>query len=117
METFTALRTRLANLCQSVWTLSAIKAAIDTGIAAQLTESRTLLEVARACGSAPGMVEGVLDVLVAEQLATRAGDGYVATAAFRAALAPERLPVVAADLTATFANSGRLRDCKEARSE
>jgi hypothetical protein len=90
-----------ADLCASVWALSALRVAAETDLLATLAAgTRDASSLARASGLDPEATSRILDVLAANDVVARDGDGYVLTE--EGAQLAARGQGLRADLAVTF---------------
>jgi SAM-dependent methyltransferase len=109
MET-AEVRQIVEKLIGSVWTFSALCYAAEKGILEQLNEPRTISYVSERSGVPIALVERILDILVALNLAQRDGDNITADKGLLSLVAPPTKTLFLNNLRANYFESRHLID-------
>lgn len=104
------VRSIIAELSPSVWALSTLRVAVESGMLEALIEPCSLDALAERVSADAVMVAAVLDVLEALGLVERVGHLHRVIGAVRRELETTSLAVVRADLRATMGQSARFVD-------
>ena len=109
METM-EVRQIFERLIGSVWTFSALSYAAEKGVLEQLDEPRTLSYVSEHAEVPIALVERILDILVALNLAQREGDTYTADKGLLPLVTPPRKAFFLGNLKSNYFESRNLID-------
>jgi precorrin-6B methylase 2 len=109
METVEVLQI-FERLIGSVWTFSALSYAAEKGVLEQLDEPRTLSYVSEHAEVPIALVERILDILVALNLAQREGDTYTADKGLLPLVTPPRKAFFLGNLKSNYFESRNLID-------
>jgi SAM-dependent methyltransferase len=96
---------RIASLATPSWTLAALAASVDSGLAAALDEPREVRELAERTGLPAEVVVALADVLATMDLAERIGEHWVAGAALEPAMHEPHFARLRDDLRITVLQS------------
>ena len=109
METAEVLQI-FERLIGSVWTFSALSYASEKGVLEQLDEPRTLSYVSEHAEVPIALVESILDILVALNLAQREGDTYTVDKGLLPLVTPPRKAFFLGNLKSNYFESRNLID-------
>jgi SAM-dependent methyltransferase len=99
---------RIASLSTPAWTLAALAASIESGLAAALDEPRDAGELAERTGLPVAVVDALVGVLAAMELAERIGEHWVAGPELEPAMREPELGRLSDDLRTTLLQSHAL---------
>jgi 2-polyprenyl-3-methyl-5-hydroxy-6-metoxy-1,4-benzoquinol methylase len=104
------------DLSISVWAFSTLASALEAGLLEALTEARSLADLSTRSGIPSSLVEGMLDVLVALGLLSRAGDSYSSAPDLMPLLQMPTKDSLLADVRTTYLLSQQMIDAAKKRS-
>lgn len=93
---------RIASLSTPAWTLAALAASVESGLAAALDEPRAVEELAERTGLPVAVVDALVEVLATMELAERIGAHWVAGSELEPAMREPQLGLLRDDLRATL---------------
>jgi SAM-dependent methyltransferase len=93
---------RIASLSTPAWTLAALAASVESGLAAALDEPRDVEELAERTGLPVAVVDALVEVLATMELAERIGAHWVAGSELEPAMREPQLGLLRDDLRATL---------------
>ena len=96
---------RIASLSTPAWTLAALAASVESGLAAALDEPRDPGELAERTGLPVAVVEALVEVLATMELAERIGEHWVAGPELEPAMREPQLGQLRDDLRTTLLQS------------
>ena len=96
---------RIASLSTPAWTLAALAASVESGLAAALDEPRDAGELAERTGLPVAVVEALVVVLATMELAERIGEHWVAGPELEPAMREPQLGLLRDDLRTTLLQS------------
>ena len=99
---------RIASLSTPAWTLAALAASVESGLAAALDEPRDAGELAERTGLPVAVVEALVEVLATMELAERIGEHWVAGPELEPAMCEPDLGLLRDDLRTTLLQSHAL---------
>jgi ubiquinone/menaquinone biosynthesis C-methylase UbiE len=105
MQTREEVMGLLARMSETAWAHQTLRALVESGAIAQLSEPRTASEIATATKLPAEAAERALDVLVALGLARREGVSYVASQGLMPLLSGPGLMILRSDVTGTLLQS------------
>ena len=93
---------RIASLSTPAWTLAALAASVESGLAAALDEPRAVEELAERTGLPVAVVDALVEVLATMELAERIGAHWVAGSELEPAMREPQLGLLRDDLRTTL---------------
>ena len=93
---------RIASLSTPAWTLAALAASVESGLAAALDEPRDVEELAERTGLPVAVVDALVEVLATMELAERIGAHWVAGSELEPAMREPQLGLLRDDLRTTL---------------
>jgi SAM-dependent methyltransferase len=105
----------LGTLSESVWSASALSAAVEAGFVEALAAPATAAEIGARTDAPTVLVERVLDVLVALGVVRRTGDRFEATPGLATFQNPNGIDYLKADLRALLLQSGAFNSAAKRR--
>jgi predicted O-methyltransferase YrrM len=104
------------NLSTSAWALAALASALELGLLEALTEARDLDDLSARSGISASLVEGILDMLVASGLLSRAGDSYSSVPDLLPLLQTPARDALLADVRTTYLLTQQMIEAAKKRS-
>jgi SAM-dependent methyltransferase len=110
VETREEVGTLVAELSASAWAMASVDACLEAGLLECLTKPRGPAELSERTGVPAGLVEALLDMLVALGLVRRAGDAFTVTPGLEPLLTPPARDYLLRDVRATVLQTRALVD-------